>query len=69
MSFAAALRSELLEIARAALAAVDAGAAVRRVVRVTTQLEIAGVAVPPGGRLWVVTLGKAGPAMARAVWS
>jgi glycerate-2-kinase len=67
VSFRPALRSELLDIARAALAAVDAGAAVRRVLRVSPRLEVAGVAVPPGRRLWLVALGKAGATMARVV--
>ena len=67
MSSGPDLRSELLEISQAALAAVDAGAAVRRVLRIDPRLEIAGVEVPRGARLLVVALGKAAAAMARAV--
>ncbi len=61
-------RTRLTAIFGAALAAVDAGAAVRRVLhRDGAQLAVAGRALAPNARLVVLAAGKAAAAMAGAV--
>jgi glycerate-2-kinase len=61
---------ELAAIFRAALAAVDAGAAVRRALRVAGDaLEVAERPLAPGQRIAVLAAGKAAAAMAAAVES
>ena len=61
-------RARLTAIFRAALAAVDAEAAVRRVLhREGAQLAVAGRALAPNARLVVLAAGKAAAAMATAV--
>ncbi len=62
-----AARTELEAVFRAALAAVDGAACVRRAVEGRgTTLRIAGALVPPGARLWLVAAGKAAAPMAAA---
>ena len=64
-----ALHQHLESIQIAALRAADAGAAVRRNLRLDRNVLRAGrrrLTLPPGCRVWIVALGKAAPAMAAA---
>lgn len=68
MSRASPVRVALEEVFRDALAAVDAGAALRRAVRLEgAELRIAGAPVAPSARLVVLAAGKAAAAMAAAL--
>lgn len=67
MSRAGSARAELEAVFRAALAAVEGGACVRRVVRCSDgELRIGDRLQPPGARLRLLAAGKAAAPMARA---